>query len=299
MENFQDPLVPSDVDCTDLDGFMLNVERLMASELVALATHEEVAAALFLWCRAWKQTPAASLPDDDRINAAFSRLSLARFKKVKDRVLHGFVKCSDGRLYHRFLAAEAVKAFERKAAFKKRRDTDAERLRKWREGQRTNANETHDETKDETRFVAEGQGQGQGQVFKKKEEDIPPLSETPTGGTAEAPGTSTPSPAELTAPRGVQPPEWDDETVAYLRRNSRETAESVRAVLVDLGKSHGRDEIGAAIDQARCSTAAKPLAFVGAHLARLRAASPLAANSPGMPPPRRSRLQHLDPKFLE
>ena len=35
-----DPPVSPDCDCTDLDGFMLNVERLMGSELVALSSHE-------------------------------------------------------------------------------------------------------------------------------------------------------------------------------------------------------------------------------------------------------------------
>lgn len=159
------PLTPPECDCTDLDGFMLNVERLMASELVALSTHEEIAAALFLWCRAWKQKPAASLPDDERVMAAFSRLPLARFRKVREAVLRGFVKCSDGRFYHRVLAGEAVNAYERKLAFHKKRDGDAERLRKWRMSQR----ETNIETGGETRFVAEGQGQGQGQG--KKEDD--------------------------------------------------------------------------------------------------------------------------------
>ena len=72
------PLVPADCDCTDLDGFMLNVERLQSSELVALATPEELAAALMLWCRAWKQVPAASLPADDRVLAAFARSTPAR-----------------------------------------------------------------------------------------------------------------------------------------------------------------------------------------------------------------------------
>jgi len=166
------PLVPADVDCVDLDGFMLNVERLMASELVALSSHEVVGAALFLWCRAWKQRPAASLPDDDRVLAAFARLSTARFRKLKNEILRGFVKCSDGRLYHAVLAAEALNGFERKQAFRKKRDTDAERLRKWRESQKetpsVTVGETHVETHGETRFVAEGQGQGQGQVVKKE-----------------------------------------------------------------------------------------------------------------------------------
>lgn len=142
---------------------MLNVERLMASELVALSTHEVIGAALLLWCRSWKQRPAASLPDDDRVLAAFARLPLPRFRKLRDEVLRGFVKCSDGRLYHPVMAAEAINAYAKKQSFRKKRETDAERLRKWREEQRGTQAETSVETKDETRFVAEGQGQGQGQ----------------------------------------------------------------------------------------------------------------------------------------
>ena len=173
------PLVPAEVDCTDLDGFMLNVERLMASELVALSSHEVIGAALLLWCRAWKQRPAASLPNDDKVIAAFARMPLPRFRKLRDEVLRGFVLCQDGRLYHSTLAKEAVNAYERKGAFQRKREADADRLRKWRSG---NARATHDETPSETRFVAEGQGQGQGQGQKKN----------PTGSVAAAPAPSPP-----------------------------------------------------------------------------------------------------------
>ncbi len=170
------PLLAADVDVRDLDGFMLNVERLMASELVALSSHEVIAAALFLWCRAWKQLPAASLPDDDRVIAAFARLPLPKFRKIKPEILRGFIKCSDGRLYHKVLVGEAVSAFGRKKAFHGRRERDAERLRQWRLKQPRNADETHDETPDETRFVREGQGQGRDRDLKKKEEDAASLT---------------------------------------------------------------------------------------------------------------------------
>lgn len=159
------PLVLPETDCRGLDGFMLNVERLMASELVALSTHEEIAAALFLWCRAWKQLPASSLPDDDKVLAAFARLPLVRFRKVRAAALRGFIKCSDGRLYHRVLAEEAAKAYAKSRRFKQKRETDAERLRRWRETH----SETPGETPPETRFVQEGQGQGQGQKKKDPE----------------------------------------------------------------------------------------------------------------------------------
>src|SRR5208283_1716463 len=66
------PLVPPDLDLRNLHGFMLDAERLMASELWALSTGEEFKAAVGLWCRAWKQIPAGSLPNDEKILAAFS-----------------------------------------------------------------------------------------------------------------------------------------------------------------------------------------------------------------------------------
>jgi len=152
------PLVEAHVDCSDLDGFMLNAERLMSSELLALHGNDVLGAALLLWCRAWKQRPAASLPDDDRINAAFARLSLKKFREIKEAVMRGFVKCSDGRLYHRFLSGEATKAYARKVQFQGRRAADAKRLKEWRNAQRETANEMPIETGSETRFVADGNG---------------------------------------------------------------------------------------------------------------------------------------------
>lgn len=154
------PPIPADIDVRNLDEFMLNVERFMASELVAISSHEAIAAALFLWCRAWKQVPAASLPDDDRVIAAFARLSPTRFKKLRNQIMRGFVKCSDGRWYHTVLAETALAAFRYKQSFQRKREQDAERLRKWRESQ----GKTHLETHSETRFTTEGQAQEQEQL---------------------------------------------------------------------------------------------------------------------------------------
>lgn len=108
------PLTTSAHDVTGLDGFMLNTDLLMASELWALATGDEFKAAVGLWCRAWKQTPPGSLPDDDRVLAAFSGAGKA-WPKLKGMALRGFVKCSDGRLYHSTLCEDAVRASAAKA----------------------------------------------------------------------------------------------------------------------------------------------------------------------------------------
>jgi hypothetical protein len=128
-----------------MPAFMLDTEKLMASELWALSTGEEFKAAVGLWCRAWAQIPAGSLPDDDRVLAAYSGAG-ARWKKVKAMAMRGWTKHADGRLYHATVAADVLRALTSQA----KRKAEAERLRKWREKRSETQDETQDETGDET-----------------------------------------------------------------------------------------------------------------------------------------------------
>lgn len=136
------PLVPLDVDLRGFPGFVLDVDRLLASELFALCTPEQGWAAFTLWCRAWKQTPPGSMPNDERLLAAFSGAG-KRWPKVRDMALRGFVKCSDGRLYHQVLCEQAMDAWGKRQAYRTKREKDAKRLADWRE---RNVKETPDET---------------------------------------------------------------------------------------------------------------------------------------------------------
>ncbi len=111
------PLIGPEVDLSGLPGFIIHTGRLFSSELIALATPEECWCAFRLWCMAWQQTPPASLPDDERILAAFSGAG-AKWKKVRDMALRGFVKCSDGRLYHRVVAEIALEAWEKRKKYR-------------------------------------------------------------------------------------------------------------------------------------------------------------------------------------
>src|SRR5690242_7035852 len=130
-ETLPAPLVSADIDLSRLDGFMLDTSRLLGSELVALSTGDEFKAAVLLWCRAWKQRPACSLPDDDRVLASFAGVPLSKWKKIRDVALRGFVKCSDGRQYHKVLAEDAVRAFR---AHKQRQEAIRKRWEKERAG---------------------------------------------------------------------------------------------------------------------------------------------------------------------
>jgi hypothetical protein len=133
-----------------LSDFRLHVDRLLASELVAIGTPEECWAALMLWCRAWKQIPGGSLPNDERALAGFSGAG-RQWKKVRQMALHGFVLCADGRFYHPVLCDEVKRAYRSRAANVQRRETDRKRLSEWREKRSGNGLETPYET----RFVAE------------------------------------------------------------------------------------------------------------------------------------------------
>jgi hypothetical protein len=78
-------------------------------DLVVLEKPEAVLAAVLLWGASWHQVPAASLPDDDRLLAQLAGYGkvVNAWKKVRAGALRGFVKCSDGRLYHPVVAEKA------------------------------------------------------------------------------------------------------------------------------------------------------------------------------------------------
>ncbi|MCP1258537.1 DUF1376 domain-containing protein [Acetobacter lambici] len=97
----------------------LDVTRLMDSDIFALSSGDEFKAAIALWCKAWLQVPAASLPDDDRVLAHLS-CSGSKWKKVKPMALRGWVKCADGRLYHSVVAEKALLAWKARVAQRER-----------------------------------------------------------------------------------------------------------------------------------------------------------------------------------
>ncbi|MDF5925252.1 DUF1376 domain-containing protein [Pseudomonas aeruginosa] len=126
------PLVPMEVDLRGLPFMPLDVVRLLDSDLFALTSGDEFKAALSLWCKAWLQVPAASLPNDDRVLAHLSGAG-ARWRKVRDMALRGWQLCSDDRLYHPVIAEKALAAWDERVAYRERRGNETERLRRHRE----------------------------------------------------------------------------------------------------------------------------------------------------------------------
>lgn len=132
MSELPAPLTPADADLRGLPFMPLDVIRLTDSDLFALSTGDEFKAAITLWCKAWLQVPAGSLPSDDRILAHLSGAG-PRWRKVKAIALRGFIECSDGRLYHRVIAEKAADAWERRGEWQEKQNNKTERQQRWRD----------------------------------------------------------------------------------------------------------------------------------------------------------------------
>lgn len=117
-ETRPDPLVPAEVDLRDFGFMPLDVRTLLTSTLWIKAKKDpRVAhAAVSLWCECWHQVPAASLPNDDEVLADLAKCDPKEWARIKDRALLHFVECSDGRLYHRHVAAKALESWASKQA---------------------------------------------------------------------------------------------------------------------------------------------------------------------------------------
>jgi hypothetical protein len=125
-----EPLTPADCDVRDFAFMPLDVQRLRDSDLAALETPECCWSAVLLWCASWHQVPAASLPDDDRVLAqlaGFGRV-VKEWQRVREGALRGWIKCTDGRLYHPVVSEKASVAWESK--FQQRWKSECARIKK-------------------------------------------------------------------------------------------------------------------------------------------------------------------------
>ena len=145
-----DPPIPGDTDLRDFQFMPLDVRRLRDSDLAAYATAEEFRAAVLLWCAAWHQVPASSLPDDDRVLAhlaGFGR-DVDGWLKVRPGALRHFEKASDGRLYHSVIVEKASEAWSEKLSYRDRKERRIEIARKAAEDRWRKNNDLPDDMPD-------------------------------------------------------------------------------------------------------------------------------------------------------
>lgn len=126
-----EPLTPADCDLNGLKFMPLEVARVMQSTLFGTSNGDEFKAAFALWCASWYERPAASLPNDERMLEFLSKAKA--WKKVRAMALHGWVLCSDGRLYHQTVAKAALSAWDRRVEYQDENDSKNERQKRWRD----------------------------------------------------------------------------------------------------------------------------------------------------------------------
>lgn len=129
-----EPLVPAGVDLRGLLFMPLDVQRLRDSDLALTLSGDEFRAAVLLWCAAWTQVPAASLPDDDRLLAALAGYGrdVRGWQEVRAGAMRGFVLCDDGRWYHPVVAEKAIEAWAERQEFRAEKENADDRKRRER-----------------------------------------------------------------------------------------------------------------------------------------------------------------------
>lgn len=239
------PLTPADCDLRGLAFMPLDVVRLTDSDLVALSTGDEFKAAVLLWAKAWLQVPAASLPDDPRILAHLSGAG-TRWKKVAAMALRGFVRCSDGRLYHPVIAEKAREAWSYRVRQRVRSArANAVRWASLKESPPASPRGSPNDPK--------GQGQGQGERQKRTETSSPP---------AEAP----PSPA-VTPPPDARSALWS-EGLARLRRLTGKGDGQARGLMGQLCRLAADDcaLVGSLLHEAEVNRVGDPIPWLQAAI---------------------------------
>lgn len=238
-----EPLTPTDCDLRDFAFMPLDVVRLLDSDLFALATGDEFKAAIALWCKAWQQIPAGSVPDDDRVLAHLSGAG-ARWKRIKDMALRNFVKCSDGRLYHSTLCEKANEAWAKKQSYRER--SKKGNSKRWASQKDEQQHSLSDPLGMAGGVLEPPKGQGEG------EGDIP-LGK-PNGRDELFPDLPTASQAD------PDKAFWDN-AKTYL-------GASKASKIGQWCRDFGKDRTAAAIAQSQVERAVEPIAFIEATLRR-------------------------------
>ncbi|MEI1276614.1 hypothetical protein V8G45_27290 [Klebsiella pneumoniae] len=128
--------------------FELDLERIERSDTWALTPADLRPWLLMLWSTAWQQEPCGSLPDNDELIAARIGMKTGLFVKNRDKLMRGWWRAEDGRLYHNTIV---TRVHEMLAA----RDKERNRKAEWRD--RKKAEKQSEEVPDVSHGTTSGQ----------------------------------------------------------------------------------------------------------------------------------------------
>ena len=90
-------------------GFLFYVDDFVSDGKVEAMTTEEVGAYILLLCKAWREEPPGSIPDDDRILARWARMDSERWSACRTGVLAAFTLGTDARWHQKRMRKEFQK----------------------------------------------------------------------------------------------------------------------------------------------------------------------------------------------
>ncbi len=93
-------------------AFLLYPQDFASDSKVEAMTTREVGAYFLLLCKAWYETPVATIPNNDRVLARWARLTPDEWAECRDAVLSPFKACADNRLLSPRLSSEYRKLME-------------------------------------------------------------------------------------------------------------------------------------------------------------------------------------------
>lgn len=114
--------------------FELDMERVEQSKTWMRAPAELRPWLLMLWVKAWQRWPVGALDTDDIDNAALIGMPLTMFQTHREVLMRGWVRHSDGRLYHHVITERVIEMVGQ-------RTKDKVRVAKWRSKQKQDVEE--------------------------------------------------------------------------------------------------------------------------------------------------------------
>lgn len=112
------PLIDKEVDLRDFPFMPVEIMRLRRSRAWSVIAKRDPRLGFYmhnLWCESWHERPAGSLPNDDDILCELAMSAdMQTWRSIKEKVMHGWVLCSDNRWYHPTVCEKAAQAWARK-----------------------------------------------------------------------------------------------------------------------------------------------------------------------------------------
>jgi uncharacterized protein YdaU (DUF1376 family) len=96
-------------------AFQFYVDDFVSDSAVDAMSNDELGIYIRLLCKAWKEEPVGTIPDDDRILANWGKTSASGWKRAKPAILRAFRSAEDGRLHQKRMETEWQKLLEYRA----------------------------------------------------------------------------------------------------------------------------------------------------------------------------------------